>query len=241
MNDALPPDPLIRSLSCLETSAVADAIEEFNVRLRNQGFSDASIPCRFPSLPPMVGYAVTVQIRTASPPIKGSRHLEHADWWDAFEAVPTPRILVIEDVDRFPGAGSLVGEVHAHIFSALGTQGIVTNGSARGLPTMEAMGIRLFSGGVSVSHSYAHIVGVGRTVRVGGLEVNPGDLLHGDRHGIVNVPRPLAARIPETAARHQERNRRLIELCASSDFSVPNLKRAIRENDFLPGLDNRPE
>jgi 4-hydroxy-4-methyl-2-oxoglutarate aldolase len=241
MNDALPSDPLIHALSCLDSCSVANAIEEFNVRLRNQGFSDSSIACRFPSLPPMAGYAVTVQIRTASPPIKGSRYFEQADWWDSFEAVPMPRILVIEDVDRSPGVGSLVGEVHAHIFNTLGVQGIVTNGAVRGLPVMEAMGIRLFSGSVSVSHAYAHIVAIGKPVRVGSLEVNPGDLLHGDRHGIVNVPRAVAAQLPGIAARQQNADRKVIELCASSDFSISELKRAIQEGNCLPGLDSAPE
>jgi 4-hydroxy-4-methyl-2-oxoglutarate aldolase len=36
-----------------------------------------------------------------------------------------------------------------------------------------------------VSHSYAHIVGYGEPVEVGGLQIKPGNLLHGDQHGVV--------------------------------------------------------
>jgi hypothetical protein len=54
-----------------------------------------------------------------------------------------------------------------------------------------------FASHIAVSHAYVHMVEVGTPVRVGGLTVRPGDLLHGDRHGVTNIPLDLAARIPE--------------------------------------------
>jgi len=38
-------------------------------------------------------------------------------------------------------------------------------------------------------------------VKVGSVWINPGDLLHGDQHGVVMIPHEIAERIPEAAER----------------------------------------
>jgi regulator of RNase E activity RraA len=86
------------------------------------------------------------------------------------------------------------------------------------------MGVQLFAGSVTVAHAYAHIFDLGAIVQVGGMKVHPGDLLHGDRHGVLTVPMEVAAKIPEVAARLQRGERTVIEFCRSSDFSVAKLR-----------------
>ena len=98
--------------------------------------------------------------------------------------------------------------MHAAILKALHCIGYLTNGAVRELPAVRAMGMRLFAGSVAVSHAYAHIFDVGRTVNVGGMEVHPGDLVHGDRHGVLTIPKGIAARIPAVAAELQQRSGR---------------------------------
>ena len=65
MSHPIAPDTL-RALAHIDTCSVANAIECFNVRLRNEGFTDASIRCRLPDLPPMVGYAMTLRVRSST-------------------------------------------------------------------------------------------------------------------------------------------------------------------------------
>ena len=131
-----------------------------SVRLRNTGFTDASIRCMFPDAPPMVGYAVTARLRSGEPPIVGTFH-DRADFWNSILEVPAPRILVLEDMDDPPGRGAFVGDMHAAILKALGCVGYVTNGAVRELPAVRKMGIQLFAGNVAVSHAYAHIFDIG--------------------------------------------------------------------------------
>ena len=52
-----------------DTCSVSNAIETFNVRMRNEGFIQGGVKCIFPAMPPVVGYAVTGRIRTTAPPI----------------------------------------------------------------------------------------------------------------------------------------------------------------------------
>jgi 4-hydroxy-4-methyl-2-oxoglutarate aldolase len=106
---------------------------------------------------------------------------------------------------------------------ALGCVAYVTNGAVRELPSVRKRGIQLFAGSVAVSRAYAHIFEIGRPVTVGGMEVRPGDLLHGDRHGILTVPAEVATLIPVAADRLRRAEQAVIEFCQSEDFSVAKL------------------
>jgi regulator of RNase E activity RraA len=87
----------------------------------------------------------------------------------------------------------------------------------------------VFAGNVAVSHAYAHLFDYGATVKVGGLEVHPGDLLHGDRHGLLTIPRRIASEVPAAAARLQQREQRVIDFCRSREFSVEGLRKLLKE------------
>lgn len=219
----------IESLGRLSSCQVADAIETFDVRLRNEGFMDSTVRCMFPDLPPMVGYAVTAHIRTSEPPMMGSAYPDRTDWWAYLLTRPAPRVIVLEDLDRRPGLGSCAGEVHAHIFRALGCAGLVTNGAVRDLESARSIGYCFFAANVAVSRAYYHMVDFGEPVEVGGLKVRPGDLLHGDRHGVISVPASIAREIPAAAARIAALERRVLEVADSPNPSLERLGEAVQQ------------
>lgn len=221
-------DEELNALRGFDSCMVANAVESFSVRLRNTGFTDASVHCMFEDLPPMVGYAITARLRSGEPPMRGGTFRDRSDLWNRLLEVPAPRILVIQDMDNPFGRGAFIGDVHAAILKALGCIGHVTNGAVRELPAVHAAGIHLFAGSVVVSHAYAHIFDVGAPVTVGGLEINPGDLLHGDRHGVLKVPSEIAASIPLVATQMRANERKIIEFCQSSSFSVAKLSELIK-------------
>ncbi len=218
------------ALRRLDTCTVSNAIETFGVRLRNAGFADSRVRCMFDDFPPMVGYAATAQLRTGEPPIAGRIYFDRTDWWKSILQVPAPRVVVLEDLDEPPGLGAFIGEMHAAILRALGCVGYVTDGAVRELPRIKETGLQLFAGNVAVSHAYAHIFDFGSQVRVGGLEVNPGDLLHGDRHGLLSIPKEIASEIPPAAAKLQAVERKVIEVCRSPEFSVEKLRQILKES-----------
>jgi regulator of RNase E activity RraA len=215
----------LEQLRRFSTCLIASAIERFDVRLPNTGFSDSSVRCIFDDLPPIVGYAVTARIRTADPPMEGGGYIyDRVEWWKDILTVPAPRIVVIQDVDPNPGLGALVGEVHANILSALGCVGVVTNGAVRDLNAVRASGFQMFAGNISVSHAYAHVFDFGGPVDVARMNINPGDLLHADRHGVLSIPAEIADRIPPVAAELADRRHQIVDLCRSSDFSTEKLR-----------------
>lgn len=219
----------IKQLRNINTCVISDAIEAFGVRLRNEGFATAGFRCLFKNLPPLVGYAATCKVRSAHPPIVGSRYVERTDWWKHITSVPAPRVVVMQDTDQEPGTGAFLGVVHVNILKALGCVGAVTNGAARELHGIEASDFQVFAGRLAISRAYVHIVEFGGPVEVGGLRIQPGDLIHGDRHGIINVPKDLAPRIPAVAKIIAEKKQQVIELSRKLGATYEELGQAVRE------------
>jgi regulator of RNase E activity RraA len=232
-----------QQLEQLDSCTVSNAIEQFHVRTRNEGFVNGSVHCLFPEFGPRVGYAVTARVRSSSTPISGRCYYDRLDWWSYVQTIPAPRFVVIEDVDHVPGVGALVGEIHAHICRALHCTAYLTNGAVRDLPGAKAAGVQLFAGSLSVSHAYAHVVEFGEPVEVGGLQVRPGDLLHGDQNGVVCIPFSIAAEVPRVAAEILASERELIEFCQSPDFTFQKLSEKIQnvsQKFGTPDQDPRP-
>lgn len=218
----------LEKLSKLDTCTASNAIERFNVRLRSEGFVSGSMKCQFPDLPPMIGYAATARIRTDAPPMSHRCYFDRMDWWTYVASVPAPRVMVLEDMDRQPGIGAFVGEIHAAIGRALDCVGCVTNGAVRDLPALRTLGFHLFAGNVAVSHSYAHIIEFGEPVEIGGLKIRSGDLIHGDRHGVQAIPLEIAADVPAEASRIVVQERELIDFCSSPQFSLEALSKRLQ-------------
>jgi 4-hydroxy-4-methyl-2-oxoglutarate aldolase len=221
---------LIAFLNRTDTCAVSNAIETFKVRMRNEGYIHGDMHCITPKLPPVAGYAVTSRMRASAPPISGPSYYQRADWWRYVASVPGPKILVIEDIDRVPGIGALLGEIHARIAITLGCTGCVTNGTVRDLGAIEALNFHCFAKGASVSHSYAHITEFGKPVDIGGLQISPGDLLHGDCNGVHSIPLSIADRLPAAVADIARHEAKLISLCGDPEFSLEKLEKALRKS-----------
>jgi 4-hydroxy-4-methyl-2-oxoglutarate aldolase len=223
----------IQSLAELDACTVANAIESFDVRLRNTGFADSTVSCIFEDLPPMVGYAATARVHTSDPPMEGSNYFDRTDWWTHILTIPAPRIVVVEDTDQHPGLGAFIGELHSNILLALGCVGVVTNGAVRDLQAVRKTGFQMFARNISVSHAYAHVYDFGRPVEVGRMKVHPGDLLHGDLHGVQTVPIEIAGKIPAVAQRMVQQEQRLIALCRSNNFTIENLREALKHKNKM--------
>jgi 4-hydroxy-4-methyl-2-oxoglutarate aldolase len=215
----------LEALAKISSPTISNAIEMFEVRPRNEGFIGPEVQCIFPGLGRMVGYASTA-VLTADLPAKGKKQMSRREYWEATQNVPAPRIAVIQDLDNPAGRGSFWGEVNSNIHRSLGFIGTVTNGSARDLDEMEALGFYVFASTPSVSHACAHLVDCGGPVRIGGAVISPGDLLHGDRHGVVIIPAEIAAETARAAVEVDDAERALINYCKSGDFSLEGLVKA---------------
>jgi regulator of RNase E activity RraA len=138
-------------------------------------------------------------------------------------------VIVVHDLDEPRGQGAQWGEVQANIHRALGCAGVITDGSVRDLDEVRALGFQFAAAHVSVSHAYVHMVDFGLPIKVGGLWVKPGDLVHADQHGAVTIPTDIAARIPEAVAKVEADERKIISVCQSPTFTADALKQLYKQ------------
>ena len=219
---------MIDALRKISSPSIANAIETFNVRPRNQGFMSSEIRCLFPELGPLVGRAVTAVIRAEPQPLEGHRSSTFG-WWDYVLSIPAPRVIVVHDIDEPRGQGAQWGEVQANIHKALGAVGTITDGSVRDLDEVRALGFQFAAAHVSVSHAYVHMVDFGLPVKLGGLWVKPGDLIHCDQHGAVTIPPDLVPKVADAVRRVEADERKIIEVCQSREFSADKLKELYKQ------------
>jgi len=186
-------------LAQYDTPTISNVIELFEVRPRSAGYMDGRIRACFPEMPPIVGYASTATMRTAFAVAQGDVYSGLDEQVARFSELPGPAIVVFQDVDE-PPVGATFGEVMCASYRCFGALGIITSGPARDLDQVRRLGFAAFSNGVVCSHAYSHITSVHQQVRVGGMEVRPGDLLHADANGVCSIPEAIASEVAHVAA-----------------------------------------
>ncbi len=188
----------LKKLVKFDTPTICNVIELFDVIPRNRGYMDARVKCNFPEFPPVVGYACTAGFRSDAPPKGGDAYGSIQKQLEQFEALPGPAMVVFQDLDD-PQAAAVFGEVMCSTYQAFGSSGLITNGAGRDLEQVRALKYSVFTGSTICSHGYCHMLHLGLPVRVGGLMVNQGDLLHGDANGVTSIPLDIAAEVADVS------------------------------------------
>jgi len=187
---------VLEQLRRYDTPTICNVLELFEYRSRTAGYMDGRIKSCYPALPPMVGFACTASFRAAAPPRGGDTYAGLSSQVDLIAANPEPKVIVFQDLDDPPVAATF-GEIMCTTYKAFGCVGLITSGAGRDLDQVEPLKFPCFTSGTICSHGYTQIVELNVPVRVGGVWVNPGDLLHGDRNGVTTIPLELAALVAE--------------------------------------------
>lgn len=202
----------------VDSPTIANAIEQFNVRDRTEGFIGGEVRCLFPEMPPMVGAALTVTMTNTPGPLAGRE-----TWWrmyEALEQMPAPSVLVVQDVSGEPSRCAYAGEVMATLAKRLGAVGMVTDGGLRDIHEVRALGFHYFVRYLVVSHGNFDIIDIGTPIVLDGQDVKTGDILHGDANGIVIVPREVLADLPNAVQNVRTRERETMDYFLGPDFSL---------------------
>lgn len=189
----------LAALAKFDTPTICNTIELFEVRPRTAGYMDGRVRACFPEMPPAVGYAATATMRCAQARREGDVYgsLDQQVAW--FAELAGPPMVVFQDLDDPPVAATF-GEIMCTTYRTFGAAGLVTSGAARDLDQVRRLGFPAFSNGVICSHGYSHIEDLHRPVRVGGLTIHPGDLVHADANGVATIPLEIASEVAGAAA-----------------------------------------
>ena len=210
-------------LRSVDSPTIANAIERVDPRDRTIGFVGGSVRCLFPSLGTMVGRAVTVTMTSRPGPV--ASRAGYWRMWDAVAAAGPGSVLVAQDISGAPTRCAYIGEVMATMATRLGCVGFVTDGGVRDLAEVEALGFHLFASQVVVSHGNFEVVDVGGDLTLDGQAIRAGDLLHGDRNGIVVVPDSVLEGLPAEVEAIRSSEADYLAFIRSADFSVAEAKR----------------
>lgn len=210
-----------------DSATIANVIELFQVRPRNRGFMQREIKAAFPQLPPMVGFASTATCRTfAELPDRDLPTVP--DLISRFDELAGPPVIVLQNLDTH-GSAANFGDVFCNSFSAFGAVGLVTNGPGRDFAGIEPLDFPVFYSGIVCAHGYMHLLDLHGPVQVGGIDVYPNDLLHGDANGVTTIPTAIAADVADACADYAAAEAVVINTAQSGGASLAELREAYGE------------
>ena len=217
----------LRALEAWDTPTICNGLELIVPERRAIGFTTAPMVAAIANAKPMVGLARVGFIRAKEAP--RSPAANRLDWYDYVAQATMPTITVLQDLDDEPGYGAWWGEVHSTVHKALGSLGCVTNGSFRDT-AMLAPGFQIVAGKIGPSHSHVHMVGFGQPVNIFGMNCAHDDVVHADHHGAVVIPAAAVKQLPGAIDLVSRREKVILDICASPDFSVETLREAVRKS-----------
>lgn len=137
----------------------------------------------------VAGPAVTVEVRP------GDNLMIHAAL-----AIAKPGDVIVVD-GKGDLSSALMGEIMCQQAAALGIAGVVIDGAVRDSEAIRELGFPMYAAGLNPNGPTKCVPGrVNHPVSIGGVTVNPGDLVIGDADGITVIERDKAAAMLPLAA-----------------------------------------
>ena len=181
-----PNEELLRAFACMQPATLHEVMGK-------RGALDHSIRPIWPE-PALCGAALTVKARP------GDNLMLHKA-----VSIARPGDVLMVCVDGFTEAG-IWGEIIAVAAMEKGIRGIVTDGSVRDSIPIKGLGFPMYSRGLSMKGTTKQNPGeINNPLILGGVYIEPGDIVVGDHDGVVVVPLGKAESILQ-AAREKEKS-----------------------------------
>lgn len=218
---------IISYLRTVDTPTVCNAIEMLDVRPGSENFTSNAVKCLYPELGPMVGYAVTAQMETVTKMEPRDADIT-MQFYEAIEASPKPVVLVLQEIGGYREFASHSGDVMTTLVQNFGAIGLVTDCNVRDFEEVKALNFHTFAAGVSPSHVYCRIARVGVAVQIHGMTVRPGDIIHGDINGVVQVPVERIDELPDKIKHVRNSEQELIARVKKGGFTLDDLRKILK-------------
>jgi regulator of RNase E activity RraA len=183
-----------------------------------------------PQMGPMVGSAVTLVIEPSNARHRSANPNCWSDYRRYVASVLGPKIVVVQDLDKPSVIGSFWGEVNSNTHRALGCVGTITDGAVRDLDEMNNAGFKALARRLCVGHAHVVPVRWGCPVEVFGQRIQPGQLIHADKHGFLAIPDEDVGSLLE-AARFMDANECDTVIAAARSLAGLTTEEALRKLD----------
>ncbi|PSL16076.1 RraA family protein [Shimia abyssi] len=218
---------LLKLLRSVDTPTVCNAIEVAQGKRGFAQFTRGTMLCSAPDAPALVGFARTAKIAAVSPPVESAEIIRERRmaYYRHMSEGPRPAISVVEDVDFPDCIGAYWGEINTTVHKGLGLSGALTNGVMRDLGDLPD-GFPVVAGSIGPSHGFVHVREVGTPVRIFGMHVADGDLVHADRHGALIIPSDVLSQLKVAIEKLLETEKLVLEPARAEGFDFDAFEKA---------------
>jgi len=180
-------DALLTLLRSVDTPTVCNAIEVVEGKRGFNNFTRGTMQISDPN-GVLVGYARTAKIAAVDPPTEAPDVIKkrRMAYYEHMATGDRPALAVVEDLDGNDAIGAFWGEINTTVHKGFGLCGALTNGVMRDLGDLPD-DFPVVAGQIGPSHGFVHVKEIGTPVRIFGLKIADGDLVHADRHGALVI------------------------------------------------------
>ena len=205
MSQAAALPDVIREIQRVDATTVAKAAEYPSSILADVAGRRGALSGRIAPLAPSMrfaGPAITVEVRP------GDNLMIHA----AMAIAQPGDVLVIDGKGDLSSA--LMGEIMSQQCVALGVVGVVIDGAVRDSEAIRELGFPMYAAGLNPNGPTKSVSGrLNHPISIGGVSVNPGDLVVGDADGVTVIERDkAAAMLPLAAEKVAAETRRIADI-----------------------------
>jgi len=228
---------IIEKLKGFDTATICNVVAtypESDICLRlydawwGEYYTDTSLYCMYPELGPICGYAATAWYSDARP------EYTQLDRWalpEHLNNTPKPVILVARQtytrgLEKLSG---LFGGNMTAQFKALGVVGVVTDGPMRDYMEIKAQSVQYLAAGLTSGHGPLQLRGVNIPVKVAGMTVQPGDIIHMDQCGACKFPADKLTKVLEYAEELIKREAKHQAMFRDPGFTLEKWKAAAQK------------
>jgi len=201
---------------------------------KGEYYTDTSIHCIYPELGPLCGYSATAWYSDAQ---QGHTELDPWILYDHLDATPKPIILAAKQTysdDGLLNKSGLFGGMMTAEFKALGVIGIVTDGPMRDYVEIREENVQYLATGFTSGHGDTQLRQASLPVKVGGMTVNPGDIIHMDQCGACKFPANKLSKVLEFATELLRREAKEKTFFQDPTFSLEKWKKTKQKGKQFP-------
>lgn len=208
---------LIEQLSDSSTALVCNALDFMGIEVP---YMDETVRCMTPGLPPLVGEVVTIRLDSSTVGNKADADPYYKMLEDMSKS-DIPKVVVVQTVGSDIRRECVAGDGMAKTMLSVGALGLVTDGGIRDIKDITNQGFKVFGLGHVVQHTPLVWSGLYEPVRIGGITVRTGDILHGDIDGVIVVPEESYPRITKACRINMDFEKKAHVILRQTGIPVP--------------------
>lgn len=210
----------LEQLAEYDTALLANLVGYVDPTPTDRLYMSNEIRSLIPGVEPTVGLAVTCEMDTSTPDDQAHGTME--GYWQQLEQIESmnvPVVWVVSCVGSRRRHECVLGDGMGKALSAAGCVGAVTDGGVRDLAGLRSIGFGAYGVGVTIHHCQMRLRQTGVAVTVGGITVQPGDIIHANSEGVIRIPASAVGKLLERAPDYRAFEHAAHQLLRRTDIS----------------------